>query len=294
MRAGICFVVLLMGAMRIAGIAVAAESYSSQSPLAGPSFDCTRSLAIVEKLICSDPELSKLDMLMSDTYREVGNTLFSVGIASYQSKWLRTRRRDCGINQKSQNIKEGKRKAIECLKGMYGRQIVALEKAREYELLDPRDKNPPGTLQILGKWITGRAAFGGAPWYDCTLTIDEGQILFRGDLVGEELAPIHYSMVEHTASHAIMRVEPGRNTCVDVEEPQYWRFDNRDYEACQQDAIKRNGNLLGSMCAPRPFAIYKSLSEAREHIPSASQYGYWWYWGVEASQVQDNNLKLEQ
>jgi uncharacterized protein len=59
----------------------------------GPSFDCAaKPLSHVEALVCSNPELAKLDMKLNDEYAETTfESYHSLSIVASQTAWLRNR-----------------------------------------------------------------------------------------------------------------------------------------------------------------------------------------------------------
>ncbi|MBI5250990.1 MAG: DUF1311 domain-containing protein [Desulfomonile tiedjei] len=78
----------------------------------GPSFDCTKATSEVEKIICSDDELSRLDDSLSKAYQKALNTRIKDQIIESQRQWMKTVRYEC--------------KNAECLKKAYETRIKEL------------------------------------------------------------------------------------------------------------------------------------------------------------------------
>lgn len=259
------------------------------SAATGPSFDCFKAATPTERLICSDTLLSSEDRYMADAYASLRSALrhwaFKEDLRESQVRWLKGRAQQCSISKEILKDVALSNSAIECLRATYSRHTAVLKNALDYELLDPEEKNPAGTLKILGKWIPGRAAYGGSPWYWCTLTIDDGRLLFREKLVDDYPESIPYSMLEHTETHAILQVAPGRNGCHLANETEYWRFDAGDQDACRLQWERVHAGLgkypgYSKPCAPPSLSIHKSLQQAKSYSPSPDAGGYRWYWSV--------------
>ncbi len=78
----------------------------------GASFDCSKAGSEVEKLICADAELSKLDEAMDDVYQEAFKTRGKVDVIKSQWQWLKNERNTCN--------------AVECLRKAYKTRIQEL------------------------------------------------------------------------------------------------------------------------------------------------------------------------
>ena len=74
------------------------------------SFDCTKASTKIEKFICSDGELSKLDDELASLYASVRSQ--NQDIVSQQRKWLREKRGTC--------------ETVDCLKLVYRERIASL------------------------------------------------------------------------------------------------------------------------------------------------------------------------
>jgi TonB family protein len=85
-------------------------------PTQRPSFDCSLARTIVEKLICSDEQLSALDRRMADLYRDrIRRALDPIAARSEQIQWLTQFRNLCTTKQ--------------CLVEHYQRRIAELSTA---------------------------------------------------------------------------------------------------------------------------------------------------------------------
>jgi TonB family protein len=85
-------------------------------PTQSPSFDCSLARTIVEKLICSDEQLSALDRRMADLYRDrIRRAQDPIAARSEQIQWLTQFRNFCTTKQ--------------CLVEHYQRRIAELSKA---------------------------------------------------------------------------------------------------------------------------------------------------------------------
>ena len=88
---------------------------SAQGPSARPSFACGKSRSAVERLICADAELARLDRIVSDLFAESRslslNAQQSAQTDADQRGWLGQRNR-CT--------------AVECLRQSYFKRIVEL------------------------------------------------------------------------------------------------------------------------------------------------------------------------
>ena len=92
------------------------------------SFDCGKSTSEIEKLICSDEELSKLDESLSEAYlRALNRTDIKQQTIKSQRQWLENERNIC------QNI--------ECIKSAYETRIKELGFLSSYGIVIFRDPN---------------------------------------------------------------------------------------------------------------------------------------------------------
>jgi uncharacterized protein len=82
------------------------------------SFDCLKATTKIEKLICSDPELSKLDEILSRTYKTaIAASTSKHTVKLWQQTWLFSVREPCNN--------------IECLKEAYLSQIDEMNEYTE-------------------------------------------------------------------------------------------------------------------------------------------------------------------
>jgi uncharacterized protein len=80
----------------------------------GASFDCSRKVSSVERVICSNEELSKLDDMLAAAYKTVrARSPNDTQLAREQRQWL-TRRDACGNN-------------LDCLRAAYKERVKDLE-----------------------------------------------------------------------------------------------------------------------------------------------------------------------
>ena len=86
------------------------SGWATFSMLSAASFDCRHAVLPIERAICSDPCLSKLDGKMGTTYRPLSHRQ---AVRQDQRAWLRQRDRQCGAN-------------VECLYNKTYERIVAL------------------------------------------------------------------------------------------------------------------------------------------------------------------------
>ncbi|MBR4127163.1 MAG: DUF1311 domain-containing protein [Alphaproteobacteria bacterium] len=88
-----------------------------------PSFDCAKAKTEVEKLICSDPELARLDREMANSYVAFMETLDE---DFYRKKLVRKQHDWLGYRGKLSCFNSNKLKKTECLKNAYKRRIQNL------------------------------------------------------------------------------------------------------------------------------------------------------------------------
>lgn len=82
---------------------------AATSASTSPSFDCQKATTVVEKLICSDPDLSKLDVSLAETYKE----------ATSKDRSIRD-------DQRAWNAEKNKCADADCLKSAYEDRISEL------------------------------------------------------------------------------------------------------------------------------------------------------------------------
>jgi len=111
----------------VAGVAIVFAAGSAQA--AGPSFDCGRAAAPIEKLICASSGLSDLDNQLATTFRARREAADEAGRAAMlldQRKWVQARIAACSIPVKG-DLPESQRAAAEtCLTGQYKTRLAEL------------------------------------------------------------------------------------------------------------------------------------------------------------------------
>ena len=99
------------------------------------SFDCAKASSEVEKLICSDDELSKLDESLNRAYQKaLEHTLFKEQTIRSQKRWLRKVRDAC--------------KDTRCIKKAYEARIKELEFLSSYITIYYLDKHYHGVVNL--------------------------------------------------------------------------------------------------------------------------------------------------
>ena len=95
------------------------------------SFDCHKARTKVEKMVCSSPELSKLDGELGVIYSKAlaDPTMLAGEVSKNQKGWLKWDRNLCGD--------------IPCLKKEYHKQIAELQNAIAVKFSAPEHKYPP-------------------------------------------------------------------------------------------------------------------------------------------------------
>lgn len=64
---------------------------SEPAPSAGPSFDCAQAQGEVEKLVCADPELARLDRQLAERYARVKDVPDAQAVVAQQRGWVKGR-----------------------------------------------------------------------------------------------------------------------------------------------------------------------------------------------------------
>jgi uncharacterized protein len=86
------------------------------------SFDCKKAATWVEKTVCSNPELSKLDEQMAKAYHDALASLSREGqkeTRQYQKQWLKEEAPTCKKDEPADSV--------ECLKDIYEKRIKQLQ-----------------------------------------------------------------------------------------------------------------------------------------------------------------------
>ncbi len=88
----------------------------------GPSFDCSKAVSAVDKLICGDPSLSKADTKMSAAYRRLQKEETPTSFATLQAAqraWLAYVRKSCGDTAGTSDDQGDRNKMQDCLSENY-------------------------------------------------------------------------------------------------------------------------------------------------------------------------------
>jgi uncharacterized protein len=140
------FLVLILGLLSIAVHAV--------------GFDCTKASSSVEKMICSDQELSDLDSKLSNLYGDLTKSAVYPDLKETQRAWI-LQRNQCNKS--------------ECIKKVYQNRIAELSKIQESStsgLNKEKGKDESESL-LSGNWSPGSRAYEGGP----------GEMQIRGDKI---------------------------------------------------------------------------------------------------------------
>jgi uncharacterized protein len=131
--------------MSVAGVAIVFAAGSAQA--AGPSFDCGRAAAPIEKLICASSGLSDLDSQLATAFRAKREAADEAGRAAMlldQRKWVQARIAACSIPIKG-DLPESQRAAAEtCLTGHYKTRLAELTAATPQNTAAP----PPAPTPV--------------------------------------------------------------------------------------------------------------------------------------------------
>lgn len=101
--------------------------YVGSAQAQGPSFDCKKAKTRVEKAICSDKDLSKMDQELSEVYKDLWNRLGvkeRKALKDSQAEWLKVRD---GASQVKSNMN-----MLQVLNDVYSIRIVELIGDRDY------------------------------------------------------------------------------------------------------------------------------------------------------------------
>ncbi len=136
-------------------------------PAAAASFDCAKVSTAVEKAICGDAELSKLDETLGKTYTQaLARVENSEALKSRQRAWLRDTRNACA--------------AAACLKAAYEARIGALaENAESLAAADIKIEITNGAqLELCREYARGLQEYN-APYRYCGVALPSGNSDFR-------------------------------------------------------------------------------------------------------------------
>ena len=91
------------------------------------SFDCKKASSIIEKAICSNPELSRLDNLLSLEYKEAKNLFTNEEKNDYKNEQWKSALKNEQIQWMKNRKKCHATNLTQCLKGVYKTRINELE-----------------------------------------------------------------------------------------------------------------------------------------------------------------------
>ncbi|WP_298437191.1 lysozyme inhibitor LprI family protein [Geobacter sp.] len=101
------------------------------------SFDCAKARSVVEKTICSDEELSKLDGMMEDFYKKGRDIVtYKDEFKKQQQRWIKDIRNACGND-------------AECLKLQYRDRIEELRSTMNARKVKWREPAPAEVMKRL-------------------------------------------------------------------------------------------------------------------------------------------------
>lgn len=176
------------------GVWVAAALALAPAAAQAASFDCKKAATKVEKLICADPELSRLDERMADAYAAALQS-WDGRIAAYtrmsQKGWVGSRALlPPGVDQGGVYCVDDPTR-LDCLRGLYRDRIAVLSSAAWrlsgiYERGDDvmRIKAVPGGLDLAYQ-LAGPDALGGATQEGAPVPVPTGASSVGFPLVGE-------------------------------------------------------------------------------------------------------------
>ena len=109
----------------------------------GPSFDCREAQTAVDRTVCDDPLLARLDLEMSDAYdaameEATGVMTFNVDgsvpeadvIEAKQQQWLNARDSECSLDFDFDTQLEARFEATSCLIASYAKRLVEMGEER--------------------------------------------------------------------------------------------------------------------------------------------------------------------
>jgi len=114
--------------LRISVLSIYAMGLLFSNTVSAASFDCSKATNQVEKLVCSDRNLSELDSKLGNIYRSKARSTPSA--VADQRKWLHQQRNLC--------------KTADCVRGAYLKRITELTRA---------DQCPFESAVLIGGWI---------------------------------------------------------------------------------------------------------------------------------------------
>ncbi len=119
---------------------------AAQCAIASPSFDCTKALASVEKLVCLDQELSNLDSSLAAVYATKHGNLGEVEaqvLLHDQRKWLAQRSEDCHVATSLSGLPQAAiGTEVDCLKDHYRSRLAKLDTVAPQQKVSDTDFHP--------------------------------------------------------------------------------------------------------------------------------------------------------
>jgi len=135
--------------------------------LSAASFDCAKATTAIEKLICSNPALSKADEVMAAAYKKATLAAANLPAAEQddlkqdQLAWLKNRVAECSGNPEV--FGDPAPRGARCIAEQYKRRTAALQVYATQAALDPSQPvNPTGTFDEFGICVScgeGRLKF---------------------------------------------------------------------------------------------------------------------------------------
>jgi uncharacterized protein YecT (DUF1311 family) len=117
------------------------------------SFDCSRASTGVERLICTNAELSQLDDVLAEAYRNARvRSPNTTQLAREQKQWL-TRRNACGDN-------------VDCIRTAYEARIKGL---------GPANRSPETAREFDGSWTCSSSTR--SEFHDLRLEVRNGEVI---------------------------------------------------------------------------------------------------------------------
>ena len=168
-------------------VAFAVAIASAQAPAAG--FDCSKAMTRVEKAICADPALSKLDGALATTYRAaLGKTIDADALRASQRSWLKQRRDACATDACLTEVYRARRAELERivaggavdpdLAGIYTRWFHGKPDSNSAEI----KLRPLGGGEVFATgdatWIDKQTGLARTGSFEGTAAVDGGQIRY--------------------------------------------------------------------------------------------------------------------
>jgi uncharacterized protein YecT (DUF1311 family) len=220
----------------------------------GPSFDCKLPhLSAIERDICTDRRLARLDLQLNDAYGEVAlDSSDSIGVITAQESWLRFRN-VCTTNA--------------CLRNAYATRLTALqqEATQEQRQREPRDAPfhaPPALTSSLTKLagtcvkVDGKVDVGDGREsllvYACNQCASNGGFFIFHPEAGTYRILLHgdqcyvsdlFEGFQTPRSHGFRRIETFTRDAAGEHHLDFYDYDGRTYrQGLELDQIIVDGN----------------------------------------------------